>query len=119
MKQFMVASGDQPFAYLQCYDPDAWQDNGFGALPSGTRGIDQFIGEPSMLDRGHGSALIRAFIEGLLEAGAPRVVTDRIPPTPVPSGLTKKPDFASIVWSTHPTAAPFSWYATNERLFSA
>ena len=79
MEQFMVASGDQPFAYLQCYDPDAWPDNGFGALPGGTRGIDQFIGEPAMLDRGHGSALIRAFIEGLLGTGTPRVVTDPDP----------------------------------------
>ncbi len=79
MEQFIVAIGGQPFAYLQCYDPQAWPDNGLGTLPSGTRGIDQFIGEPAMVDRGHGSALIRGFIEGLLEAGTPRVVTDPDP----------------------------------------
>jgi aminoglycoside 6'-N-acetyltransferase len=79
MDQFIVAADDHPFAYLQCYDPTAWPNNGFGAQPNGTRGIDQFIGEPDMIDRGHGSALIRNFTEDLLTAGTPRVVTDPDP----------------------------------------
>jgi aminoglycoside 6'-N-acetyltransferase len=32
-----------------------------------------------MMGRGHGSALIRTFTDGLLEAGTPRVVTDPDP----------------------------------------
>jgi aminoglycoside 6'-N-acetyltransferase len=79
MDQFVVATDGAPFAYLQCYDPAAWPDNGFGPQPHGTRGIDQFIGEPDMIDRGHGSALIRSFIAGLLQGGARRVITDPIP----------------------------------------
>jgi aminoglycoside 6'-N-acetyltransferase len=79
MDQFIVAMQARPFAYLQCYDPTAWSDNGLGAQPNGTRGIDQFIGEADMIDRGHGSALIRAFVDGLLTAGTPRVVTDPDP----------------------------------------
>jgi aminoglycoside 6'-N-acetyltransferase len=79
MDQFTVAKEDRPFGYLQCYDPAAWPDNGLGPQPPGTRGIDQFIGEPDMIGRGHGSAFIRLFIEGLLAAGAPRVVTDPDP----------------------------------------
>ena len=79
MDQFIVAAGDRPFAYLQCYDPRAWPDNGFGTQPRGARGIDQFIGEPDMIDRGHGSAFIRLFIDGLLDGGAPRVLTDPDP----------------------------------------
>ena len=74
-----MAVDDRPFAYLQCYDPQAWPDNGFGTQPLGARGIDQFIGEPDMVDRGHGSAFIRMFIDGLLEGGAPRVLTDPDP----------------------------------------
>ena len=79
MDQFIVGSGDRPFAYLQCYDPWAWPDNGFGRQPDGARGIDQFIGEQDMIDRGHGSALIRAFTDGLLRAGTPCVLTDPDP----------------------------------------
>ena len=79
MDQFVVTLGDRPFAYLQCYDPTAWPDNGLGEHPAGTRGIDQFIGEEDMIDRGHGSALIRTFVDTLLEAGTPRAVTDPDP----------------------------------------
>jgi aminoglycoside 6'-N-acetyltransferase len=79
MDQFVVTADDRPFAYLQCYDPTAWSNNGLGTHPLGTRGIDQFIGEPGMIDRGHGSALIRSFVDGLLKKGTPRVVTDPDP----------------------------------------
>jgi aminoglycoside 6'-N-acetyltransferase len=79
MDQFIVAIDDRPFAYLQCYDPTAWPLNSFGMQPEGTRGIDQFIGEADMIGRGHGSALIRNFIERLVKSGTPRVVTDPDP----------------------------------------
>ena len=79
MQQFIVVANGRPFAYLQCYDPAAWPDNGFGSQPDGVRGIDQFIGEPDMVGRGHGSALIRAFVADFLAHGAPRVITDPDP----------------------------------------
>jgi aminoglycoside 6'-N-acetyltransferase len=79
MQQFIVAASGRPFAYLQCYDPAAWPDNGFGIQPDGARGIDQFIGEPDMVGRGHGSALIRAFVADVLQRGTPRVITDPDP----------------------------------------
>src|SRR6266853_3343076 len=69
MDQFIVATDDRPFGYLQCYNPEVWPDNGLGVHPKGTRGIDQFIGEPDMVDRGHGSGFIRSFIDRLLAAG--------------------------------------------------
>jgi len=59
MDQFVVTTDGRPFAYLQCYDQTAWPDNGLGIHPSGTRGIDQFIGEPDITGRGHGSSFIR------------------------------------------------------------
>ncbi len=79
MDQFIVAANDRSFAYLQCYDAAAWPNNGFGEMPAGTRGIDQFIGTPDMIDRGHGSAMIKVFVDTLLQAGTPRVVTDPDP----------------------------------------
>jgi aminoglycoside 6'-N-acetyltransferase len=79
MDQFVVATDSRPFAYLQCYDPAAWPDTVFAAYREGTRGIDQFIGEPDMMDRGHGSALVRNFVDELLKMGTPAVVTDPDP----------------------------------------
>jgi aminoglycoside 6'-N-acetyltransferase len=79
MDQFIVFADDRPFAYLQCYDPTNWPENGFGTLPSGTRGIDQFIGEANMVGKGHGSTMIRSFVDALLKSGTPRVVTDPDP----------------------------------------
>src|SRR4030081_1397946 len=76
--QFIVAMGDQAFGYIQCYALSTW-NQGFGAHPPKTRGIDQFIGEPDMIGRGHGSNFIRQFVERLLTSGIPRVVTDPDP----------------------------------------
>jgi aminoglycoside 6'-N-acetyltransferase len=81
MDQFVVSTDGADFGYIQCYDLTAW-NSGFGVQPGGTRGIDVFIGEPGMIERGHGSALIRAFVDARLSAGVPRVVTD-----PDPSNL--------------------------------
>ena len=78
MDQYIVATDGRPFGYIQCYDLSDW-DSGFGTHPAGTRGIDQFIGEADMVDRGHGSAFIRTFADSKLRAGAPRMVTDPDP----------------------------------------
>ena len=79
MEQFIVTTGDDPFGYLQCYDLRAWPTAAFGPQPDGTRGIDQFIGDPDMIDRGHGSGFIRSFVDELLRNGIPRVITDPDP----------------------------------------
>ena len=78
MAQFIVTADTREFAYLQCYNLSAW-NTGFGPQPEGARGLDQFIGEADMLDRGHGSALIRVFADRLFASGTPRVVIDPDP----------------------------------------
>ncbi|MGX1102928.1 MULTISPECIES: GNAT family N-acetyltransferase [Bradyrhizobium] len=78
MDQFIVATDASDLGYIQCYDLTAW-NSGFGLQPEGTRGIDLFIGEPNMMAGGHGSALIRAFVDDRLAQGAPRIVTDPDP----------------------------------------
>jgi aminoglycoside 6'-N-acetyltransferase len=78
MDQYIVFADGRPFGYLQCYDLTAW-NCGFGEQPKGTRGIDLFIGETDMIEQGHGSAMIRAFVDERLKRGAPRVVTDPDP----------------------------------------
>jgi aminoglycoside 6'-N-acetyltransferase len=78
MDQFIVALGEQPFGYIQCYALSTWNQS-FGSQPSATRGIDQFVGVSDMIGRGHGSGFIRQFVDALLGQGIPRVVTDPDP----------------------------------------
>jgi aminoglycoside 6'-N-acetyltransferase len=78
MDQYIVGIDGAPLGYLQCYRLTDW-NTGFGPQPEGTRGIDQMIGVPEMIERGHGSAFIRIFIEDLLASGTPRVMTDPDP----------------------------------------
>jgi aminoglycoside 6'-N-acetyltransferase len=78
MDQYIVCLDGGPFGYLQCYDLTAW-NTGFGLQPQGTRGIDLFIGKLDMIGLGHGSALLRHFVDDLLRNGSPRAVTDPSP----------------------------------------
>ena len=78
MDQYIVLHDDAPLGYLQCYRLTDWNIC-FGPQPENTRGIDQMIGVPDMIGRGHGSGFIRAFIENLLAGGTPRVVVDPDP----------------------------------------
>ena len=78
MDQYIVSFEGAPLGYLQCYRLTDW-NTGFGPQPEDTRGIDQMIGVPEMIGRGHGSGFIRVFIEDLLARGTPRVVVDPDP----------------------------------------
>jgi aminoglycoside 6'-N-acetyltransferase len=78
MDQFIVSLDGRPLGYIQSYALSTW-NQGFGEHPARTRGIDQFIGEPDMIGRGHGSNFIRRFVDELLRDGIPRVVTDPDP----------------------------------------
>ena len=79
VSMWIVEHEERPFAYAQDYVPHDWDDHPFAHLPPGSRGIDQYIGEPDMLDRGHGSAFVRAHVERLFAAGAAVVGTDPHP----------------------------------------
>jgi aminoglycoside 6'-N-acetyltransferase len=79
LEQYLVAREGRPIGYLQCYAVAAWPQAGLGSQPPGTCGIDQFIGEPDMIARGHGSRFIRTFVDRRLVAGCPRVLTDPSP----------------------------------------
>jgi aminoglycoside 6'-N-acetyltransferase len=78
-RPWIVSFEGRPFAYMQDYDPHAWPGHPFSFLPPGSRGIDQSIGVPEMIGRGHGSAFIRQHVERLFAEGAPAVGTDPHP----------------------------------------
>lgn len=79
MRLWIVSLDDMPFAFLQDYDPHRWADHPFNDLPQGTRGIDQTIGSPDMIGKGHGSAFIAQHVARLFDEGAPVVCTDPDP----------------------------------------
>lgn len=79
---WIVELDGRPFAYLQDYDPHAWPGHHFSHLPPGSRGIDQYIGEADLLEKGHGSAFVRKHVERLFAEGAPAVGVDPSPDNP-------------------------------------
>ena len=79
MALWMVEHDGRPFAFAQDYDCHAWDPHPFSHLPPGARGVDQYIGEPDMLDRGHGSAFLREHCDRLFDAGAPAIGIDPHP----------------------------------------
>ena len=76
---WIVAHQGRPFAYAQDHSPHDWSAHAFAHLPRGSRGIVQYISEPDMLDRGHGSAFVRAHCERIFAEGAPAIGTDPHP----------------------------------------
>lgn len=79
MRLWIVNRDDQPLAFLQDYDPHSWAYHPFNDLPKGTRGIDQTIGIPEMIGKGHGSAFIAQHVQRLFDEGAALVCTDPDP----------------------------------------
>ena len=74
--RMIVSVEGRPFAFMQDYDLDEG-DHPFADVPDGTRGIDQYIGEPDMM--GHGSAFIAARMAMLFDCSVPMIVTDPHP----------------------------------------
>ena len=75
----IVEADGTPFAFVQDYDVHGWEGHHFAHLPSGSRGLDQFIGDPAMVGRGHGSTLLAQRMGELFAAGAPVLAVDPHP----------------------------------------
>ncbi len=80
LSRWIVETDGKPFAFMQDYDVHGWgSDHHFFHLPMGSRGIDQYIGDPGMIGIGHGSAFMRQHIAALFAAGVPMIGTDPHP----------------------------------------
>ena len=77
--RWIVSTDERPFAFMQDYTVHGWEDHHFARLPEGSRGIDQYIGDPDMIGVGHGSAFIGARVKTLFDEGAPVIATDPHP----------------------------------------
>jgi aminoglycoside 6'-N-acetyltransferase len=76
MHMELVSFQGRPFAYAQHYEVHAWPQPHLAALPTGSRAIDTFIGDPQMLGQGHGSAYLRILAARLMAEGAPVIAID-------------------------------------------
>jgi aminoglycoside 6'-N-acetyltransferase len=76
---WIVSLGGAPFAYMQDYDVHGWEGHHFRHLPPGSRGIDQYIADPAMLNGGHGTAFIRQRLDVMFECDVPAIGTDPHP----------------------------------------
>jgi aminoglycoside 6'-N-acetyltransferase len=79
VEPLIVELDGKSIAYLQSYDPHLEDDHPYADQPFGTLGIDLSIGRPELVGRGHGSAIVRQFVEQLFEEGVPRVIIDPDP----------------------------------------
>ncbi|QKC80644.1 GNAT family N-acetyltransferase [Mesorhizobium sp. NZP2077] len=79
VEPLIVELDGKPIAYLQSYDPHLEDDHPYADQPFGTLGIDLSIGRPELLGIGHGSAIVRQFVEDLFDEGVPRVIIDPDP----------------------------------------
>ncbi len=79
VSRWIVSHAGEPFAFMQDYRVHGWPDHPFAHLPSGARGIDQYIGLAEMLGQGHGPAFIGLRMKALFAEGAPVIVTDPHP----------------------------------------
>ncbi len=76
MTMRIVSFRGRPIAYAQDYEVHAWPQAHLMHLPRGSRAVDSFIGSPSMIGRGHGSAYLSLLAERLCAQGAPLVAID-------------------------------------------
>lgn len=79
VSRWIVELNGKPFAYMQDYSVHGWEEHHFGHLPPRSRGIDQYIGDPSMIGCGHGTAFIQQRMRELFAAGVPVVAVDPHP----------------------------------------
>lgn len=84
---------ERPFAFMQDYTVHGWEDHHFAYLPNGSRGIDQYIGEPDMIGVGHWAAFIAARVKTLFDEGAAFVATDPHPDNRRAIAVNKKLGF--------------------------
>ena len=79
VEPMIVEMNNKPIAYVQTYDPHLEDGHPYQDQPMGTIGIDISIGEESLVNKGHGAAILLSLIELLFEEGAPRLIIDPDP----------------------------------------
>jgi aminoglycoside 6'-N-acetyltransferase len=66
---FVIHLDGRPIGVIQSYRVSDYPDYvaELGPLPAAAISIDVFIGDPELIGKGHGAALVRAFLPGAFE----------------------------------------------------
>lgn len=74
---FIACLNENPIGFIQYYQADKVSDGWWPNEVEGTIGIDQFIGEKGLINRGIGTKMIRAFIDHLFgNPNIKKIITD-------------------------------------------
>ena len=74
---FIAYLDEKPIGFIQYYHADKIGDGWWTDEVTGTLGLDQFIGEETLINHGYGTLIIRAFIDKLfLEKTGKKIITD-------------------------------------------
>jgi aminoglycoside 6'-N-acetyltransferase len=79
VEPLIIELDGRPIGYMQSYDPHLEDDHPYQDQPFGTLGIDLSIGPSELIGIGHGSAIVRQFVDELFAEGTPRVIIDPDP----------------------------------------
>lgn len=106
----------RPFAFIQDYAVDDWSPHHFDYLPSGSRGMDLYIGEADLIGLGHGTRLVRQHVDDLFARGVPAVGID-----PHPDNLAARRLFeaAGFQLRSGPAETPWGRVVLMDRFASA
>ncbi len=97
VSSWIVELNSRPFAYMQDYSVHGWDEHHFEHLPPGSRGIDQYIGDPMMIGHGQRTAFIRrSGMHELFAAGGPVIAVSRIQRRPEPSPSIESSNFGLL-----------------------
>ena len=94
--RWIVSISERPITFMQDYTVHGWQDHHFASLSRGSRGIDQYIGDPEMVGLGHGYAFIGKRMQAFFDAGAPVIATDPHPDNERAIAVCKKLGFEPL-----------------------
>ncbi len=82
---YIVSLDDKPMGMIQCYLTDDYRDEVPDWDAAGFVGIDYLIGVPQLVGQGHGSAMIKAFIDEVVR-----------PEYPSAKGVVSDPEVANL-----------------------
>jgi RimJ/RimL family protein N-acetyltransferase len=83
VKQFLVLYQSSPIGYIQFYWASKVGNGWWEGYPDDVVGIDQYIGDPNFIGKGHGNKMISEFINFLKKNfSISKVITDPSPDNP-------------------------------------